>query len=194
MTSWGVLADVNLAVERGIQWLPRQWRLWLAALKALVFLRPKRGTLTLKVKPSSVAELENKPLAEPQQRTIVLQGAFTLVSISNVRQLSQQVVLASDARPDDGRLHVSVVRHCSRLHALRTVLAAFAGEEISDFFWIDSYVCSEVAIANESGEVDICGFGEEELDPVVNSSEASRTVLVKSQPRAMRVFYASSNS
>ena len=202
MTSWGVLADVNLSVERGFQWLPRQMRVWIAALKALVFLKPKRGNLTLKVQASSVAELEKKPLAEPEQKTLVLQGAFTLVGVSNVSQFSQQVVLASTARPDDGRLHVSVVRHCSRLHALRTVLAAFAGEEISDFFWIDSFVCSEVAILNESGELDICGFGEEELDPPTSGARPSdaedaslqtyprNTVVIKSMPRALRVFYA----
>jgi hypothetical protein len=65
-------------------------------------------------------------------------------------------------------------------------LAASAGEQFSAFPWVQSFVCSEVSILNETGELDICGFGEEELEPSAGPGDG---VTVRSLPRMAKVFY-----
>ena len=186
LTSWGVAADVSLAVERGPQFIPRNFRLFFAALFSLFTLKAKQGSLTLTVQASSPAEVAEKNLPKPEERVVTLTGKFTLVSVSNVARISEDLVLAPGARPDDGRLHVSVIRHCSRWHALRTLLAVSAGEELAQFAWVQGYVCSRVVISNETGEVDICGFGEEELEQRKYQGDG---VLIQCLPRTAWLWY-----
>ena len=186
LTTWGVAADVSLAVERGWQFIPRSWRLWIACIRALFRMSPKVGVMSLKVQAQSPVEIAGKNLPQPDTKTVTLSGMFTMVAVCNVSRISPGFVIAPDAKPDDGRLHVAVIRHCSRWHALRTVLAASAGEQFSAFPWVQSFVCSEVSILNETGELDICGFGEEELEPSAGPGDG---VVIRSLPRMAKVFY-----
>ena len=40
--------------------------------------------------------------------------------------------------------------------------------------WVSTYRCSEVVLVNETGEVNICGYGEAELDPKTSKSDGVR--------------------
>jgi diacylglycerol kinase family enzyme len=179
LTSWGIQADISLEVERGPLWIPRNFRTFLATIKCLVTFKSKKGTIKLKVQNVSLAELENLPdLAQPEIKLVTMLGEFVSVTVSNVSRFES-------SQPDNGRLHVSVIRHCSRYHALRSLLAAGNITSEAECPWITNYVVSEITINNETGEIDVCGFGEEEF----SGEKSEQEIHIKTIPRALRIFY-----
>ena len=173
LTTWGLLADIELSIERSFKNFSKALRFYLAVMKVLFNHSPKIGSLTLKVSPPVTAELAGKGLPEPETKTVSLQGEFSLVSIANVSHWKREALVDPDARPDDGRLSVVVVRHCSRWNFLRTLVAMETGAHVN-LPWVTTYRCSEVLLVNETGEVNICGYGEAELDAKTTKADGLR--------------------
>ena len=173
LSNWGLLADVELSVERNFKAFPKTLRFYLAVGKALLNHQPKVGSLTLKVHAPLAPELAGKGLPEPEPKHLTIQGGFSIVTIANVSHWKREAIVDPDARPDDGRLSVIVVRHCSRWNFLRTLVAMETGSHVT-LPWVSTYRCSEVVLVNETGEVNICGYGEAELDPKTSKSDGVR--------------------
>jgi len=163
LSNWGLLADVELSTERNFKFFSKSIRYYLALGRALLNHQPKLGSLTLKVHPPLPAELAGRGLPEPEPKTLTFSGGFSIVSIANVSHWTREAIVDPDARPDDGRLSVVVVRHCSRWNFLRTLVAMETGSHVT-LPWVTTYRCSEVLLVNETGEVNICGYGEAELE------------------------------
>lgn len=173
LSNWGLLADVELCQERSFKLFSKSLRYYLALAKALLNHQPKQGSLSLKVHPPLPAELVGKGLPEPEPKLLTFQGGFSIVSIANVSHWTREAIVDPDARPDDGRLSVVVVRHCSRWNFLRTLVAMETGSHVT-LPWVTTYRCSEVLLVNETGEVNICGYGEAELDPRTSKTDGLR--------------------
>ena len=173
LSNWGLLADVELCQERSFKLFSKSLRYYLALAKALLNHQPKQGSLSLKVHPPLPAELVGKGLPEPEPKLLTFQGGFSIVSIANVSHWTREAIVDPDARPDDGRLSVVVVRHCSRWNFLRTLVAMETGSHVT-LPWVTTYRCSEVLLVNETGEVNICGYGEAELDPRTSKTDGVR--------------------
>ena len=173
LTNWGLLADVELTAERSFKIFPKTLRYYLAVAKVLMNHEPKIGSLTLKVHPPLPPELVGKGLPEPEPKTQIIQGGFSIVTIANVSHWKREAIVDPDARPDDGRLSVIVVRHCSRWNFLRTLVAMETGSHVA-LPWVTTYRCSEVILVNETGEVNICGYGEAELDSKTSKHDGVR--------------------
>lgn len=173
LTNWGLLADVQLSLERGFKAFPKSARYYMAIGKALLNHQPKIGSLTLKVHPPLPLELAGKGLPEPEPKILTIQGGFSMVTVANVSHWKREAIVDPDARPDDGRLSVIVVRHCSRWNFLRTLVAMETGSHVA-LPWVSTYRCSEVVLVNETGELNICGYGEAELEPKSSKSDGVR--------------------
>jgi hypothetical protein len=173
LTTWGLLADVELSVQREFSRLPKSIRYYLAIAKTLLNLQPKFGSLTMRVNAPIPQELVGKGLPELEPKITTISGAFSMVTISNVSHWKREAIVDPDARPDDGRLSVMVVRHCSRWNFLRTLVAMETGSHVT-LPWVSTYRCSEVVLINETGEANICGYGEAELDSRINKTDGIR--------------------
>jgi diacylglycerol kinase family enzyme len=173
LSNWGLLSDLELSMERSFRAFPRSIRFYLAIMKCLLDHRPKIGSLTLKVSPPLPTELAGRGLPEPEPKIVSLQGGFSMVSVTNVSHWKKEAIMDPDARPDDGRLSVVCIRHCSRWNFLRTLVAMETGSHVS-LPWVATYRCTEVLLVNETGEVNICGYGEAELDPKASKADSLR--------------------
>jgi diacylglycerol kinase family enzyme len=173
LSNWGLFADLELSMNRVFRAFPKGLRFYLSIAKCLLNHRPKAGSLTFKVSPPLPTELAGKGLPEPEPKIVSLQGGFSSVSIANVSHWKREAIIDPDARPDDGRLSVICIRHCSRWNFLRTLVALETGSHVS-LPWVTTYRCTEVMLTNETGEVNICGYGEAELDPKTSKSDSIR--------------------
>jgi diacylglycerol kinase family enzyme len=173
LSNWGLFADLELSMNRTFRAFPKALRFYLAVTKCLLNHKPKVGAITLKVSPPLPAELAGKGLPEPEPKIVSLQGGFSIVSVANVSHWKREAIIDPDARPDDGRLSVICIRHCSRWNFLRTLVALETGSHVS-LPWVSTYRCTEVLLTNETGEVNICGYGEAELDPKTSKSDSLR--------------------
>ena len=172
LSNWGLLADIELSLHRDFVRFPKNARYYFAVIRTLLNHQPKIGSLTLKVH-AGTAELSGKGLIEPEAKIVTINGGFSMVIIANVSHWKRDAIVDPDARPDDGRLSVIVVRHCSRWNFLRTLVAMETGSHIT-LPWVSTYRCSEVVLINETGEVNICGYGEAELEPKINKTDGLR--------------------
>ena len=173
LSNWGLFSDLELSMNRTFRAFPKALRFYLAVTKCLLNHKPKVGSLTLKVSPPLPAELAGKGLPEPEPKIVSLQGGFSIVAVANVSHWKREAIIDPDARPDDGRLSVICIRHCSRWNFLRTLVALETGSHVS-LPWVSTYRCTEVLLTNETGEVNICGYGEAELDPKTSKSDCLR--------------------
>jgi diacylglycerol kinase (ATP) len=173
ISTWGLLADVELSTMRNFSILPKACRWYLALARALLNHQPKKGSLVMKVHGPILPELVGKGLPEMEAKSVSISGGFAMVAISNVSHWRKDAIIDPDARPDDGRLSVIVVRHCSRWNFLRTLVAMETGSHV-DLPWVTMYRCSEVVLFNETGEANISGYGEAELDPKINKTDGLR--------------------
>ena len=147
--------------------------------------KPKIGTLTLKVHPSLPEELLNRDLPEPDIKTVSISGEFSIVLISNVSHWRKDLIIDPDSRPDDGRLSVCVVRHCSRWNFLRFLIAMETGSHVS-FPWVEMFKCSEIQLINETGEVNVCSiYGENELSDKRDKRDG---IILKSVRGVLKIF------
>ena len=173
LSNWGLLADIELSLHRDFIRFPKNMRYYLAVLRALLNHQPKIGSLTLKVHAPLPLELAGKGLLEMEAKSVSISGGFCMVIIANVSHWKRDAIVDPDARPDDGRLSVIVVRHCSRWNFLRTLVAMETGSHVT-LPWVSTYRCSELVLVNETGEVNICGYGEAELDPKLCKTDGLR--------------------
>jgi diacylglycerol kinase (ATP) len=173
LTTWGLLADIELSIQRDLTRFPKPVRYFLAIVKTLLNLQPKFGSITMRVNAPVHPELVGKGLPEVDPKILTISGAFSMVTVSNVSHWKREAIIDPDARPDDGRLSVMVVRHCSRWNFLRTLVAMETGSHVS-LPWVSTYRCSEVVLINETGEANICGYGEAELDSRINKTDGIR--------------------
>ena len=173
LSNWGLLADIELSLHRDFIRFPKNFRYYLAVFRALLNHQPKVGSLNLKVHAPLPLELAGKGLPEPEPKIVSIQGGFSMVVVANVSHWKREAIIDPDARPDDGRLSVIVVRHCSRWNFLRTLVAMETGSHVT-LPWVSTYRCSEVVLVNETGEVNICGYGEAELEPKMTKTDGLR--------------------
>ena len=173
LTTWGLLADVELSIQRDLTRFPKSVRYVLAVARTLLNLGPKFGSITMRVNAPMPIELVGKGLPEVDAKILTISGAFSMVTVSNVSHWKREAIIDPDARPDDGRLSVMIVRHCSRWNFLRTLVAMETGSHVS-LPWVSTYRCSEVVLINETGEANICGYGEAELDSRINKTDGLR--------------------
>jgi sphingosine kinase len=151
LTCWGIMADVDLALERAPRWVPGILRDGLKLLIPILHickLQARRGSVIIHTEDGSTFEES---------------GEFLLIGIQNVRWTDASIQLAPAAQLDDGLLHICLWRKgSSRIGAMSTFMAMESGSHVH-MKHIRMCCARSVELCPETGEMDVCGTGESGL-------------------------------
>eukprot|EP00928_Gymnodinium_smaydae_P083159 TRINITY_DN6640_c1_g2_i1.p1 TRINITY_DN6640_c1_g2~~TRINITY_DN6640_c1_g2_i1.p1 ORF type:complete len:372 (-),score=63.15 TRINITY_DN6640_c1_g2_i1:29-1144(-) len=167
-TCWGVLADIDLQIER-CRGRHASW--WREALKVLL---PLKEVLFMRSSPATVV------LHTPEGKPVTITNDFSFIAVQNVARTDASAVLTPDAKADDGLIHALLWRKpSSSLAALSAFLAVEEGEHVGKP-GISVHPARALELTISGGELDICGSGY----PVAPNS----TVRLEVLPSALAVI------
>eukprot|EP00746_Dinoflagellata_sp_MGD_P017529 gnl/MRDRNA2_/MRDRNA2_140272_c0_seq1.p1 gnl/MRDRNA2_/MRDRNA2_140272_c0~~gnl/MRDRNA2_/MRDRNA2_140272_c0_seq1.p1 ORF type:complete len:352 (-),score=46.74 gnl/MRDRNA2_/MRDRNA2_140272_c0_seq1:20-1075(-) len=174
LTCWGLIADIDLQMERFPRWLPSivrtLWTTLVVPVKHFFIFRTRSAYI--RIFPADGSEPKD------------LSGEFVTIGVQNVAWTDASSQMIPHAKPDDGMVHVFLLpKGPSRISALKIFLAMEDGSHVGmDGVTIIS--AKKVELAPSTGEMDVCGTGESGLP-----GPAGGKIIIDAWPSAVRMTY-----
>ena len=148
--SWGLIADIDKLSETSWRWIGSA-RTTLAAVYTMLFNRTYHGKIEFMIAPNEkTPKVSNDTRIQTKSDGwSVVEGEFSLVTISNLPWLASDILLAPQCELSDGTMTLIFINKASRYSLLKMFIQAETGQHVSNPV-VNMIKCTQVRILPKS--------------------------------------------